>query len=128
MFKDSKKSIDIGSSAESAAEKYLKQQGLAPVTRNFRSQRGEIDLIMEDRDVLVFVEVRYRKQHRFGSGAESVTYHKQQKLILAAHYFLTQHKKYRNRNCRFDVLSITTDPQPEGHQLQFNWIKNAFET
>lgn len=103
--------------AENYAYDYLQQQGLTPITRNYRSQVGEIDLIMQDQEELVFVEVRYRKNDHFGSALESVTYSKQQKIIKTAELYLQKH--YRSYPpCRYDILSIT------GSRLE--WLKNAF--
>lgn len=120
------KSTEIGSAAESIAENYLTGQGLSLVTRNFRCRRGEIDLVMLDGDVIVFVEVRFRKHNRFGTGADSVNYHKQQKLLITAQHFLQQNKIYRNRNCRFDVLSLSVSKHAS-QNADIDWIKNAFE-
>ena len=76
-----------GQAYETKACLYLQQRGLTLLQRNYRSRHGEIDLIMQEADSLVFVEVRYRRSNRFGSGAESVSYHKQARLIAtAAHY------------------------------------------
>ncbi|MFX7820786.1 YraN family protein, partial [Acinetobacter baumannii] len=75
---------------EDAALVYLQQQGLRLLERNWRCKAGEIDLIMQDDATLVFVEVRRRKNDRFGGAAASVTWHKQQKLIRAAQWYLQQ--------------------------------------
>ncbi len=79
---------------------------------------------MEDGDIIVFVEVRYRKNTRFGSGAESITHAKQAKLIATALYYLQKHPKYHNRPTRFDVISITNQIQQNG----IDWIKDAFQS
>ena len=109
-----------GQIAETQAEDFLQQQGLKPLARNVRSPRGEIDLIMEDEDTIVFVEVRLRRRNDFGSGADSVTRSKQEKLIATASYFLQQNKRLAKRPARFDVVSING-------QDNMDWIKNAFE-
>ena len=106
-----------GAWAEDKAYDYLKQQGLSPITRNFRSKVGEIDLIMQDQEDVVFIEVRYRKNANYGSALDSVTYHKQQKIIKTAEIYLQRHYKHYPP-CRYDILAIT------GSQLE--WIKNAF--
>lgn len=116
--------LQIGAAAESLACTYLQQQGLALLTRNFRAPYGELDLIMQDHDHMVFVEVRFRRNHRFGSGADSVHTGKQDKLVKTALYYLQQHPKLAKRPVRFDVVSITTiDGQPN-----IDWIKDAFQT
>lgn len=108
-----------GQHAEKIACEYLQQQGLVLIDKNYHCRLGEIDLIMEHDDTLVFVEVRYRKNNLYGDAKESVTYKKQQKLQKAALHFLQQHK---NRNARFDVIAITG----ENKQQSFEWIQNAF--
>ena len=79
---------DRGQQAENAAAQWLQQQGLSLLQRNYRCRQGEIDLIMQDNDDLVFVEVRWRKHHSHGGALASVDYHKQKRLILAARHFL----------------------------------------
>jgi putative endonuclease len=98
---------------------YLQRQGLKLIDRNYHCRMGEIDLIMDHDNTLVFVEVRYRKNNLFGGALESVTYKKQQKLQKTALHFL-QH--YQDRNARFDVIAITG----EHKQQSFEWIQNAF--
>ena len=113
---------DAGDNAEAIAGRYLQQQGLIMVERNYHSRMGEIDLIMRDRQTLVFVEVRYRKHAKFGSGADSVTSRKQHKITLTAHQYLQQHHPNTPPPCRFDVISMT-GKGPEN----IEWIKDAFQ-
>ncbi len=113
----------VGKHWEQAAESFLHSRGLITRNRNFYSRFGEIDLVMKDEDVLVFVEVRFRDDHRYGSGAETVTSSKQAKLARAALYFLRLNPYYSQRPCRFDVISVSTT---QGNTV-FNWIKNAFD-
>lgn len=110
----------LGQDTETQVHDYLQQQGLKPLARNVHSPRGEIDLIMEDNDVVVFIEVRLRNRSDFGTGAESITRSKQQKLIATALYFLQQNKRLAKRPARFDVVSVN-------NQSNMDWIKNAFE-
>jgi len=109
---------------ERVAEKYLKAQGLKPLDRNYRCQRGEIDLVMRDKDCLVFVEVRYRNANSWVSAAETVTLDKQKKVIMAARYYLQQHPSEKNSNCRFDVVSI----EGSKRNPRIEWFVNAFGT
>ena len=111
-----------GQAGEDAALAHLLQHGLTLVERNFRCKGGEIDLIMhermQNREALVFVEVRKRADLRHGGAAASVTPRKQARLILAAQLFLQQ--RYRTPPaCRFDVIAIDGDA--------LNWIRNAIE-
>lgn len=115
-----------GEQIETEALHYLRQQKLQLITRNFHCRFGEIDLVMQDRDTLVFVEVRFRKSQGFGTGADSVDPRKQEKLVRAAHTYLQ--KYYRNQlpPCRFDVISVTA-AEKSGKPLQFDWISAAFD-
>lgn len=107
----------IGSQAEEDALQFLLRNGLNLVDRNYRCRFGEIDLIMQNGDELVFVEVRKRKNMDFGGAAQSVSYAKQSRLIKTAKHFLM---KYRQAPaCRFDVIAM------EGDKCQ--WLKNVIE-
>lgn len=116
-------SINIGQKAEDMACGYLIKQGLKLIARNYRCKTGEIDLIMKDRECVVFVEVRYRKKQGFGSSAESVTWLKQKKLIRTANYYLVSCKIWSKVSCRFDVLAMDSS---DLNAVQ--WIKDAFHT
>jgi len=101
----------------------LKKRGLQPVQRNFNGRVGEIDLIMLDGESLVFVEVRYRSNPHFGTGADSVTVEKQRRVAQAARCFLQREKQHAWRPCRFDVVSVKRE---QGRPVM-NWIRAAFE-
>ena len=111
-----------GSRWEIKAERFLHEQGLTTVSRNFRCRLGEIDLIMEDGPCLVFAEIRYRRNSGFGTGAESVTLAKQNRLIRAARKYLQLRSHRSQQTCRFDVLSLS---EKDG-RLNVEWIRNAF--
>lgn len=107
-----------GDAAEERALNYLQQHGLTLVARNFRCKGGEIDLILQDRGDLVFVEVRQRASRTYGGAAASVTARKQARLIVAAQTFL---QRYRTQpGCRFDVVAIDAD--------QIDWLRNAIDS
>jgi putative endonuclease len=108
---------------EKVAESFLKKHGLKTLKRNFLARSGEIDLIMLDGKTVVFAEVRYRENDRHGSGADSVTWKKQQRIIKAARLFLQYHGRHRRRPCRFDVVSIGN----ENGRPVLNWIQDAFD-
>ena len=99
-----------GKDAETTAWHYLQARGLRLLHRNYRSRRGEIDLVLQDKDSLVFVEVRYRRQSRFGTAAESVDRRKQSRLIACAHHYIQTHPDAARQPCRFDVVSISGSP------------------
>jgi len=109
-----------GENIEQQAEAWLMQQGLQPIERNYGIRAGEIDLIMQQAQVLVFIEVRYRADNEHGSGAESITYQKQRKLRRTAEHYLQKNFGNTPPDCRFDVISASGNP------VQFDWIKNAF--
>lgn len=109
-----------GSHAEDLACRFLLRQGLRLLARNYRCRRGEIDLILRDAGNLVFVEVRYRRQDRYGSGLESVDRRKQRRISLCAAHYLQQHPQQANRPARFDVVAVG----PDGG---IDWIRNAFD-
>jgi putative endonuclease len=112
-----------GKEAEDACFRYLKTQGLKAVTRNYHCRHGEIDIIMMDGKVLVFIEVRFRKDNRYGDGLESITYHKQNKLRKTAEHFLQKDK--HNRAARFDVVSMSNNTGSKA-KYTFDWIRDAF--
>ena len=112
--------IKTGKDAEEHACRYLQAQGLRIVHRNYHTRRGEIDLVMQDKDSLVFVEVRYRRQTHFGSAAESVDRRKQSKLIACANHYLQAFPEIAQQPCRFDVVSMG------GKMDSIEWIRNAF--
>jgi putative endonuclease len=113
----------LGKEGERIAEEYLlKTKGYTLVERNYRCRTGEVDLIVLDRKVVVFVEVKTRSHHRFGSPLEAVAPRKQQKMIRAAQFFLHQ-KKLDHRDARFDVVGISWAARAP----VVEHIRNAFE-
>jgi putative endonuclease len=111
-----------GNAAEEIAANFLMRHKLKMLVRNYRVRGGEIDLICEEGKTIVFVEVRLRSSNKFGGAAASITYRKQQRLILAARHWLSQHgDAFGDRNCRFDCIVMDA---PEESRLE--WIKNAF--
>lgn len=117
--------IAAGTKAEGIAEQYLRQQGLSTVARNFRCRLGELDLIMQDGDALIFVEVRLRRNKHFGGPMASINSTKQRKLIAAAQTYLQKHPQLQNRDQRFDVVGITGELN---NNYSIEWLQNAIET
>ncbi len=111
-----------GTHWEKAAENFLRKQGLKLLQRNFSSRFGEIDLIMEDEKTVVFIEVKYRKSNRHGSGADAVTFHKQGRISRTAAWYLAKNPYRAESVCRFDVVSI--DPKKGDQGIA--WIRGAF--
>ena len=113
----------FGQAGESAAEEYLRRKGYRILARNLRSSLGELDLVAEDGQVLVFVEVKARRTNAFGGAIHAVHHRKQEKLIqLAAQYLARHHIK--NRLCRFDVVLLQG---LNAAAPQIEHIQNAFE-
>lgn len=112
----------LGKEGEKVAERYLRKKGYRLLERNYRCSAGEVDLIVLDGRIVVFVEVKTRTDHRFGTPLEAVQFRKQGKVIQAAQFFLNQ-KKLHEREARFDVVGISwTDGMPT-----IEHIVNAFE-
>ena len=110
---------DTGAAAENLAERFLQSQGLTCVARNYRTRFGEIDLVMHDRDTLVFVEVRHRSSGKFGGAASSIHDGKRRRIAAAAeHYLLTLHT---TPPCRFDVVLMERLSMDA-----IEWIRDAF--
>lgn len=115
-------SVETGQRAEQLAREYLESAGLVLIERNYRCPCGELDLIMQHGPALVFVEVRFRRGQRYGSGAESVDARKRAKLIAAAEHYLQTHPRRASRPARFDVVAI----QLQEGRPNFDWIQDAF--
>jgi putative endonuclease len=114
---------DVGAQWEDAALAHLTRTGLTLLTRNFTCRLGELDLVMQDRDCIVFVEVRYRGSGARGGGAASVGQAKRAKLVHAAQLYLLAHPQLARLPCRFDVIGCSGSLQ----QPQMEWIPSAFE-
>lgn len=111
-----------GAAVEAAARDHLSGHGLRALARNAGFRVGELDLVMLDGDTLVFVEVRYRRDDRYGGGAVSVDARKRRKLVLAAQAFLQRHPAHAERPCRFDVVEADGDPA----RPRLHWLRDAF--
>ena len=126
MFNDGARKAGkaAGDAAETLALGWLQARGLMLVERNYRVARGpgapggEVDLIMRERDgTIVFVEVRVRRDTRFGGAAASVGVAKQQRLVFAATHFLRTLRALPP--CRFDVVAV------DGERIE--WLRAAFD-
>jgi putative endonuclease len=100
----------LGAAGERLARRHLEQQGYEFVDANWRRPHGELDLIMRDGDVLVFVEVKTRRSERFGSAEESVTPAQVTRLLRAAESFLAGHPALTHLLWRFDLVAVTLAP------------------
>ena len=102
---------------ESKASDFLVKQGLSIIERNFYSKVGEVDIIAKDRETIVFVEVKYRKNDDFGRPEESVNKKKIKKIKDTAFIYLQINNLYKS-NIRFDVISILGE--------EITWLRAAF--
>ena len=115
-----------GTRYEDLACERLEAAGLVLLERNFSCRHGELDLVMRDRDVLVFVEVRYRRgggAGSYGDGIDSVGAAKRAKLVRAASAWLAMHPRLARHACRFDVVAIAGD----AGATSLDWRANAFD-
>lgn len=120
---DQTSTLQTGSHWETFSRHYLEARGLKFIASHFWTKNGEIDLIMQDKDTLVFVEVRYRKNDWYGNAEETITTSKKKKIIFAAKCFLSRNPAFKDRPCRFDVVGITR----KSSKNCVNWIEHAFD-
>ena len=111
-----------GDVAEDAACEHLLASGCQLLARNVRFRVGELDLVMLDGKTLVFVEVRMRRDDRFGGAMSSVDFSKRRKFARAAQAWLSTHTKMAQSPCRFDVVAVV--PGTDG--LHCDWLRGAF--
>jgi len=116
--------LDIAKTGESLAVAHLKARGYDILERNYRAVRGEIDLIAQDGDFIVFVEVKTRRSLKFGLPQTAVTTRKQRQISKVALAYL-QAKNLFDAPCRFDVIAIHVSPQLA--LLKLEHIESAFE-
>ena len=111
----------LGKWGESQAADYLQAHGLRIICRNYRCPLGEIDIIAQDGDCLVFCEVKTRSSDTYGLPQEAVAWTKQQKIAKVASWYLGNQEI--TRDIRFDVLAITTSI---GGRPEIEWLPAAF--
>ncbi len=108
---------------EEIAINYLKNKNLKFICKNYYSKYGEIDIIFENLQYIIFVEVKMRKKNSLVSGLESISSKKQENIIKTAYVYLEKTKELKQP--RFDIISIEIDNKT-GTEL-INHIENAFE-
>jgi putative endonuclease len=111
----------LGQRGEDLAVSQLEKRGYVVRERNWRCSVGEIDVVVEDGDCLVFVEVRTRRGRKYGTPEESVTPAKQAKLVELAQTYLQEHDW--DGDWRIDVVAV--EMTPGGKLLRVELIKNA---
>lgn len=110
---------NTGLAAEKIAATFLINNGLSLIAQNYHCRFGEIDLIMQEAESLVFIEVRLRSSHQFGDAATSITRQKQQKLIATAQHYLQTRPSCP---CRFDAILMD---KVNLHHIE--WLQNVFD-
>lgn len=109
----------VGASYEEAAANYLKDCGYVILERNYHNHYGEVDIIAKDGEVLVGIEVKYRKDFQFGNPLEAVDYKKQKRISRTFFVYYASHG-YDVTPCRFDVVAINGTGE-------IHHVKNAFD-
>ena len=120
LFSNSKKARGI--EAERFASKWLQNQGLTLLERNFHGKRGELDLIMQHDDTLVFVEVKQRKNTQHGHPFEFINQQKQTRIRQTAEQFCLSRFQTTCVNIRFDGFAVIGDIRSTSKQVE--WLKN----
>lgn len=114
-----------GAWGEALAGKYLSKKRYRLIATNYRCRYGEIDLIVSNRQYLVFVEVKLRKSARFARAAEFVDYHKQNRLRATAQMYLSQNPT--ELQPRFDVIEIYAPEGTATAHPEINHLEDAFQ-
>ena len=109
---------EVGSIKEELAAQYLRENGINIREMNFRCRFGEIDIVANDKNNVIFAEVKYRKTASKGHPEEAVNVSKAKTICKVADYYRIRHNLNDSMQFRFDVIAI------EGNQIR--WYKNAF--
>lgn len=118
-------SSEIGRIGEQLVAEFLKSRGYIIYKRNFHTEYGEIDIVAENPERLLFVEVKTRKQNSLVSPADAVDDYKMQRIRKSAEIFLR--KAHLNSVVRFDIAEVTYRRDEKGElRFSLNYIKNAF--
>ena len=114
---------EFGRMAEDMALRYLQKHDLTLLTRNFRSRFGEIDLIMQEKNTIIFIEVRARKNNAFLHPAETIDRTKRNKIRKTSQVFMQKTSAWNHFNWRFDVITLVGG---NARGMKIEWIKAAF--
>ncbi|MGE4518296.1 MAG: YraN family protein [Desulfobacteraceae bacterium] len=115
--------LKSGNKAEKFACRFLSSKGYKIISRNFRTRFGEIDIIASEKDVLCFVEVKFRKNSDFGRPEEFVDFRKQKKLLKAARIYIARNQ-ISDTDIRFDIVAV--EPGLNGN-CTARLIRDGFE-
>ncbi len=113
----------LGDAGELLARRHLEDEGYLFIAANWSCPSGELDLVMRDGDVIVFVEVKTRRGERLGTAEEAVTVSKVERLLRAAEIYLASRPDMADLFWRFDVIAVTL--APTGAVGRFTHLINA---
>ncbi len=114
----------LGRAGEEKAAKLLVENGYFIAVKNFRSSVGEVDIIAENRDTVVFVEVKLRDSSAGYMPREAVDKDKRRRILHAARSYM--YKSHQSAKARFDIIEIIKNKRDDLKDAEVNWIKNAF--
>ena len=116
---------NVGTQGEKRVAAFLRKRGFNVIKRNYQCRYGEIDIIAENKEYILFVEVKTRKENAFISGMVAVDSHKQSRLTLAAQDYIA--KTHNEKQPRFDVAEVTVIEKPDGaFGYSLKYLENAF--
>ncbi len=114
---------EIGAYGENIAMEYLLNKGYKLISKNFRSQFGEIDIIAKEKDLICFIEVKSRYNTNFGFPAQAISKNKQKRIKKTSLLFINKEKLF-NLNIRYDVIEILLNYNDDSYII--NHLENAF--
>lgn len=115
--------MTTGQRGEQRAAEFLQRHGYTILARNYRWKHGELDIVCEDAQYLIFVEVKTRSSEAWGAPREAVTAHKRERLIETAQCWLLQHPT--TKQPRFDVIEVLVNQQRGTCRIRH--VPHAFE-
>lgn len=124
FFRKKKETATTGRLGETYAVEYLIRHGYEILSKNYRKQFGEVDIVAREKGTIVFVEVKTRRSDTFGPPAEAVDGRKQRQLSRIAQDYLLNHQ-LNDVAARFDVIGVTLDQH--NRPVTIELIKNAFD-
>ena len=115
----------IGTEGEKRVAQFLRRRGFLVIKRNYQCRYGEIDIIAENKEYILFVEVKTRRENALISGIDAVSNQKQRKILLAAQDYIT--KTLCEKQPRFDIAEVTVNEKPDGNVgFSLKYFENAF--
>ena len=113
----------MGEDIEFLVCEYLRSNGAGIIEKNYRCRQGEVDIIARDGRYLCFIEVKFRKDDRYGEPQEAVTVSRQKHICNVSKFYLYSKYKSLDLPVRYDVVAVF----PSDNIYTVKWIKNAFE-